>query len=118
MLPSDLETILGRVPEDVAAKARELVGVLATIRPDLAAKVQQGWGSINFRHKTAGFVCAVFPLADHVSLIFEQGRLLSNDHGLLQGDGKQVRFIRIDPQGKIPEGPIGLLLAEAIALRS
>ena len=118
MLPSDLETILGRVPDDVAAKARELVRLLASIRPDLAAKVQSGWGSVNYRHRTAGFVFAVFPLADHVSLIFEQGRLVSNDHGLLQGDGKQVRFIRIDPQGTIAEGPFGPLLAEAIALRS
>ena len=118
MLPSDLETILGRVPDDVAAKARELVRLLASIRPDLAAKVQSGWGSVNYRHRTAGFVFAVFPLADHVSLIFEQGRLVSNDHGLLQGDGKQGGSSALIRKGRSLRAPFSLLLAEAIALRS
>lgn len=116
-MPEGLEAILARVPPGVAAEARQLVAVLGTLRPDLTAKVQPGWGSVNYRHKRAGFVCAVFPLAGHVSLVFEHGRLLSNDDGLLEGDGKQVRFIVLSPGDPIPEVPIGLLLAEAIALR-
>jgi hypothetical protein len=116
-MPAEFETILARVPPGVAAQARRLVTVLSLVRPDLTAKVQLGWGSVNYRHKRAGFVCAVFPLAGHVSLVFEHGRLLSNDHGLLEGDGKQVRSIILKPGDPIPEVPIGLLLAEAIALR-
>lgn len=117
-MPDDLDAILERVPSPVAAEARKLVTVLSVTRPDLVAKVQRGWGSVNYRHRQAGFICAVFPMADHVALVFEHGRQLSNDAGLLEGDGKQVRFIRLAPGDPIPEVPIGLLLAEAIALRS
>jgi len=53
----------------------------------------------------------------HVSLVFEHGRQLSNAGGLLQGDGKQVRFIHFRPGQPVPEEALGLLLAEAVALK-
>lgn len=86
------------------------------LRPDLAPRVRLGWGSINFRHPQAGFVCAVFPMPDHVSLVFEHGRQLSSP--LLQGTGQQVRFIRFDPGDPVPRDELAILLAEAIALRA
>ena len=55
-------------------------------------------------------------MEDHVSLVFEHGRLLSSP--LLEGDGKQVRFIRFVPGVEIPEDEIAILLAEAIALKA
>ncbi len=55
-------------------------------------------------------------MEDHVSLVFEHGRQLSSP--LLQGDGKQVRFIRLEPGTDIPEDEIAILLAEAIALKA
>ena len=103
-MPDDLDAILVRVPADIAAETRKLVTVLSVTRPDLVAKVQPGWGSVNYRHKRAGFICAVFPMADHVSLVFEHGRQLSNDDGLLEGDGKQVRFIRLAAGRSDPGG--------------
>ena len=57
-------------------------------------------------------------MPEHVDLVFEHGRLLSNEHGLLEGDGRQVRYIRLLPGDSVPEEAIALLLAEAIALRS
>ena len=64
----------------------------------------------------AGFVCAVFPMQDHVSLVFEHGRQLNSP--MLQGDGAQVRFIRIEP-GVLPDrDALAILIAEAIALRA
>mgnify|MGYP000867573911 CR=1 FL=1 len=91
---------------------------LRRLRPDLVSQVRLGWGSVDFRHPGAGFVCAVFPMVDHVSLVFEHGRQLDNASGLLQGNGKQVRFIPFPPGAEIPEQALGLLLAEAIALRA
>lgn len=111
-----LDELLGRFQPPIAAVMRETAELVAALRPDLEAKVKPGWGSVNFRHKRAGFVCAVFPQLDHVSLVFEHGRLLSSE--LLVGDTKQVRWIVLRPGEPLPEDEIGILLAEAIALRS
>jgi len=92
------------------------VAAVRELQPDLAPRVRLGWGSINFRHPQAGFVCAVFPMPDHVSLVFEHGRQLSSP--LLQGTGRQVRFIRFEPGDPVPRDELAILLAEAIALRA
>lgn len=116
LVMADLVPVLRAYAEPVAALTREAVQLIAALRPDLEPRVRLGWGSVNFRHPVAGHVCALFPLEDHVSLVFEHGRLLSSP--LLEGDGKQVRFIRLVPGQGLPADAIGLLLAEAIALRS
>jgi hypothetical protein len=80
--------------------------------------VKLGWNTVNFHHPQAGFVIAVYPSGDHVSVIFRHGRLLSSP--LLVGDDKvkQVRWIPLRPGEAIPEDEIGILLVEAIALRA
>lgn len=109
------ELLLGQAPP-VAVLTRTVVATLEALRPDFIPKVQLGWRSVNFRHKRAGFICAVFPMPDHVAIIFENGRLLSST--LLEGEGKRVRFIRLNPGEDVPEDEIGLLLAEAVALKA
>ncbi len=121
--PADFETelqaLLESAPSPIAKIAGRLVRWLIAGNPDLAPVVRRGWRSVNFRHPKAGFVCGVFPLADHVLLVFEHGRLLDNTVGLLEGDHlKQVRFINFRPGGAIPFDEIGVLLTEAIALRT
>ena len=113
---ADLLQIVRPFPEPIATLASDLALTLLSVRPDLEGKARLGWGSVNYRHPKAGFVCAIFPMEDHVSLVFEHGRLLSSS--LLEGDGKQVRYIRFEPGAKIPEDEIAILLAEAIALKA
>jgi len=113
---ADLLQILRPFSEPIATLASDLALTLLSVRPDLEGKARLGWGSVNYRHPKAGFVCAIFPMEDHVSLVFEHGRLLSSP--LLEGDGAQVRFIRFVPGAEIPEDEIAILLAEAIALKS
>ena len=115
---AELDTLLDRFDPAVAGLSRRLVATIGDIRPELEAKVRLGWGSVNFRHPKAGFLCAVFPSPDHVSLIFEHGRLL--DSPLLVDDGKvkQVRWIPFRPGDEIPVDDIAILIAEAVALRA
>ena len=112
----DLELLLRRVEPAVSETARDVAEAVATLAPEMTAQVRIGWGSVNFHHPGAGFVCAVFPMADHVSLVFEHGRQLSSP--LLEGDGKQVRFIRFAPGASVARDALAILLAEAIALRA
>jgi hypothetical protein len=113
---ADLQHIVRPLPAPIGEFASRLALTLLNVRPDLEAKARLGWGSVNYRHPRAGFVCAIFPMEDHVSLVFENGRQLSSP--LLEGDGKQVRFIRFSPGDNIPEDDIAILLAEAIALKA
>src|SRR6218665_2369395 len=92
---ADLLHIVRSFPEPVQQLTSRLALTLLSVRPDLEGKARLGWGSVNYRHPKAGFVCAIFPMEDHVSLVFEHGRLLSSS--LLEGDGKQVRYIRFTP---------------------
>jgi hypothetical protein len=117
-IETELAAFLRAFEPPIAATAGQVIEAVRRLRPDLMPRVRLGWGSVNFRHPAAGFVCAVFPMPDHVSLVFEHGRQLGNDSGLLQGDGKQVRFIRFEAGQHVPEQELGLLLAEAIALRA
>ena len=114
----DLETLLNHRSPAIAGLARDLVELIAAQRPDMTARVRLGWGTVNFTHPAAGFVVAVYPSGDHVSVIYQQGRLLSSP--LLVGDKKvkQVRWIPLKPEDNIPEDEIGILMAEAIALRA
>jgi hypothetical protein len=111
-----LDALLAPLPPKIQLLARDLVGQVAGY-PGLSGKVMRGWRSVNFRHKQAGHVCAVFPYADRVSLYFEHGRMLDDPEGLLQGeDLKKGRFLRLYPGDAVPEAAVGLFIAEAIAL--
>ena len=115
-LVADILNIVRSFPEPVQQLTSKLALTLLAVRPDLEGKARLGWGSVNYRHPVAGFVCAIFPMEDHVSLVFEHGRQLSSP--LLEGDGKQVRFIKLVPGADIPEDEIAILLVEAIALKA
>ena len=118
VIDDEIAGLLNRCQPAIAGIAGAVIASVRTLRPDLIAQVRLGWGSVNFRHEAAGYVCGAFPMEDHVSLVFEHGRQLDNGAGLLQGAGKQVRFIRFEPGDVIDETALALLLAEAIALRA
>lgn len=117
MVPSaDLDLLLVRTEPPIAETVRQLAALIDEVAPSLEARVRLGWGSVNYHHAGAGFVCAVFPMQDHISLVFEHGRELSSP--LLKGEGKQVRFVPVPP-GTLPDRDgLAILIAEAIALRA
>ena len=97
----ELDALLADHPEAVAGIALRLREVLLTGRPDLAERVRPGWHSVNFRDPGAGFVCAIFPLADRVQLVFERGALLPDPHRRLGGTGRQVRTLEFTAEGDV-----------------
>ena len=97
----ELDALLADHPEAVAGIALRLRKVLLTGRPDLAERVRPGWHSVNYHDPVAGFVCALFPLADRVQLVFERGALLPDPHHRLGGTGRQVRTLEFAAEGDV-----------------
>jgi hypothetical protein len=90
--------------------------VLLRAHPDLTERARTGWHSLNYAHPDAGFVCALFPYADRVDLVFEHGALLPDPGGLLSGTTRQVRTLRVPASGAVDEGAVVELLDAAVEL--
>ena len=114
----DVEALLADHEDDVAATALRLRAVLLAAHPDLAERVRTGWHSINYRDPAAGFVCAIFPTADDVQLVFERGAQLPDPDGLLTGTGKQVRMLVFRSAEDVDGDVVGRYLDLAVDLGS
>ena len=90
---AEVDELLAAHRDAVAATARRLREVILEGQPQLTERVRHGWHSINYSDAAAGFVCAVFPQADRVQLVFERGALLPDPDGLLGGSGRTVRTL-------------------------
>ena len=112
---AEIGDFLASFREPGGALGLRLVVFLRHTRPELTPTIRTGWRSVNFRHKQAGHVVAVFPFAGHAALVFEHGARLDSD--LLEGDGRQVRFFRLLPGAELPEATLAALIDAAVALR-
>ena len=90
---TELDELLADHPDRVADLLLRLRDVLLEGQPSLVARVRPGWHSVNFHDPVAGFVCALFPQADRVQLVFERGALLPDPYHRLGGTGRQVRTL-------------------------
>jgi hypothetical protein len=113
LTPADI--LSGSSPEvhDLAEKLRSLIQ--ETI-PGAEERAYPGWHAIGYRHSEVGYFCGLFPLLDRVDLAFEFGVLLPDPNNLLEGNGKQVRYVRIRQQEHIQAEPIRALLLAAIGM--
>jgi hypothetical protein len=85
--------------------------------PDLTERIYRGWHGVGFRHPEAGYICAIYPRSQWIVLLFEHGAALPDPDGILLGEGKQTRFLRIaEPTAKSAEH-IVTYVQQAIAQR-
>ena len=112
----DAEDLLSEHPDAVAATARRLRAVLLDAHPQLEERVRRGWHSINYRDPVAGFVCALFPTADRVQLVFEHGARLPDPERRLSGSGRQVRALEVTAPDQVDPEVVGTFLDHAVEL--
>ena len=110
------DALLADHTDDVARTAQRLRSVLLEAQPDLVERARTGWHSINYTHPTAGFVCALFPTADRVDLVFEHGARLPDPDGHLTGDTRQVRTLPLRPDDDLDPRVVAELLDAAVEL--
>jgi len=112
----DAEDLLSEHPDAVAATAQRLREVLLDAHPQLEERVRRGWHSINYRDPVAGFVCALFPTADRVQLVFEHGARLPDPERRLSGSGRQVRALDLTAPDQVDAEVVGTFLDHAVEL--
>ena len=83
------------------------------VRTSVFRLVQEGWLTASREGRRSRYFCFVSPFPDRVALGFEYGILLTNDAGLLEGDGTQVRYVTIRRAEDIREQELATLIAEA-----
>jgi hypothetical protein len=113
-----VDALLRDHTDTVAATARRLRTVVLDAQPQLSERVRTGWHSLNYRDPDAGFVCAVFPGADRVQLVFEHGARLPDPRGLLTGTGRQVRVLLFATPEDVDPGVVTEFLDLAVDLRA
>jgi len=110
------EDILAEHTPKVRALAKSLRNLVLKTVPNAIELAYPVWHGIGYRHPESGYFCGVFPQKDSVKLGFEFGVLLPDPNGLLEGAGKQVRYVTIKDNKDIRVGAIKKLLLVAITL--
>ena len=102
--------------EQQSAEQRLVLLQLRELILDAAPHIQEDlkW-KIPF-YSYQGLLCYLNPQPGCVALGFCRGALLSNQQGLLQGDGKEVRLLKINCKTPILKEEIRELLQEAMLL--
>jgi hypothetical protein len=90
-----VEALLTPHTPEVRALVERLRRLVKRSVPEATEAVQPSWHSLNYRHPAQGYFCGIFPFIGGVKLVFEFGVLLPDPAGLLQGEGKQVRFVHL-----------------------
>jgi hypothetical protein len=106
--------LLAEHTPQVVAAATWLREVVLDALPDAREVVYRGWHGLGYHHPAAGYLCAVFPRADDVLLGFERGVLLDDPHGLLSGEGRTVRYVRVETPGDPPPERLVELIDAAV----
>ena len=110
------EDILRDHPVEIRTLAEKLRKLIRETMPEAKESGHPFWHSLNYRHPSAGYVCGLFPRNEYIDLVFEFGILLPDPQNVLEGEGKQVRYLRVTKDTQIPEKEIKQLIQDALAL--
>ena len=111
-----IEDILESHSPPVRARVERLRQIIHRTVPDAMEAGHPVWHSLGYRHPDGGYFCGIFPHNEGVDLAFEFGVLLPDPDGLLQGAGKQVRYVRVKSDKDIRVRALKKLLLAAISL--
>ena len=111
-----IDNLLELYPPPIRTTVERLRRIILEVVLDADEKANRGWRSISYRHPQMGYICGIFPFEERVDLIFEFGALLSDPQGILEGDAKQVRYLRFHGPGEIGVRPVKQFLRAALDL--
>ncbi len=106
--PEDLLVGLSPQIQQLVEQLRQLIRQSV---PGVEEAGYPGWKLIGYRYRRYfGFIA---PKTDQVQLGFEHGLTLPDPAGLLEGEGKQVRYVILYPGQELPLAPLRELIQVA-----
>ena len=117
MLPtSQLDHYLEPIPPELRDIVLELRNLIASVAPD-AAEVRHSRGFSYYDDKRGGTVsagiCQIAIFEDHVRLAFIHGAFLPDPQGMLIGDAKYKKYIRITSYEDAPWNYLKYMITES-----
>ncbi len=112
----DVRAFLSDYPPHIRAIANTLRKIVTTTLPRSTEAVYTGWQLIGYRivdGKESSYCCFIAPTEECVKLGFEHGAHLTDPHGLLSGEGSQVRQVVITSAKGIRTKALRALIAES-----
>jgi hypothetical protein len=106
MLPTRyLDTYLQHMPAQLRDIVLQLRNIIASVAPS-ATETLHPWG-LTYYHQdrggpVSGGICQIGIHKDHVRLAFIHGAFLPDPRGLLDGDRKYKRYVRIETYEQAP----------------
>lgn len=93
---TDAERILTRGDAAAERAARWLRDLVRSSGLDLDERPRARWGSLNYHHPAAGYVCGVFPRDGHAIVVIERGAALDGFDDVFDERGGQIAKIVVE----------------------
>ncbi|MBI3110499.1 MAG: hypothetical protein HYZ01_02900 [Ignavibacteriales bacterium] len=114
-----VEKYLQRFPLNIRDIVNLLRSRMKEAESGMIERVYPGWNVIGYRvsvQRSSVYIGFIAPYENRVVIGFEYGMLLSDPHRVLEGSGKQVRWITC-PSKKVPKRSILMpLILEAVSI--
>ena len=115
-VPAPPREFLAEIGPEALDLALWLRGVVLAAQPDLTEHVYSGWQGLGFRHRDAGYVCALYARQSEVRLQFERGTYPDDPRRILEGEG-QSRHVTMQAADPSLEEELGRLVQSAVEKR-
>lgn len=111
-----IQEILKPYSADILETVEKLRDFFNTEFPSLIEKGYPVWKGIGYSESKSGYLFAIFPSNAQVKIGFEYGIILNDKDKVLQGDGKQVRYLEIASANEINTKQIKDFVKQSLAL--
>jgi hypothetical protein len=115
---AEVDDLLRAYTPEVRDLALAIRQQIHNMLPYIAEKVYPGWKvilcSVDGTMKRG--ICAISPQRQYVNLIFYRGADIDDPDGILEGDGKKVRHIKITDAARMQRPEIEHLIKTAAGL--
>lgn len=117
---NEVEEMILEILKPYSKEILEIVSELRLyIKQEFPALIEKGypvWKGVGYSELKSGYLFAIFPSETIVKLGFEYGIILNDKDNVLQGEGKQIRYLVISPKDDINFKKIKELVKQSLAL--
>ena len=115
-----LDGFIDRYTPQVAADARRAIAFMTARLPTAMRLVYDNYNALVIGFgagpKVGDIIFSIALYPRYVTLFFARGIELPDPHGLLEGEGKGVRHVKLRPVSRIDSREVGELIDAAIAI--